>query len=115
MSETRPVVLLGGAIAIIAVFLARFRPALLLLTETARPALAAIAVVLAMLAVGTGSLIAAQRFFGREIEREIPLLDAFIVGFPTFGTLDRDRRLDRRRDACGDRGHHLRARRLRAC
>jgi len=87
MSEARPVVLLGGAIAITAVFLARFRPALLLLTETARPALAAVAVVLAMLAVGTGSLIAAQRLFGREIEREIPLLDAFIVGFPTFGTL----------------------------
>lgn len=87
MSEARPLVLLGGAIAITAVFLARFRPALLLLAETARPALAAMAVVLAMLAVGTGSLLAAQRFFGREIEREIPLLDAFIVGFPTFGTL----------------------------
>ena len=51
MSETRPVVLLGGAIAILAVFLSRFHPAWLLLTETAQPALVAVAVVLAMLAV----------------------------------------------------------------
>ncbi|HEY2324221.1 MAG TPA: hypothetical protein VGJ82_15285 [Thermoanaerobaculia bacterium] len=85
MGETRPVVLLGGAIAILAVFLSRFRPALLLLTETARPALVAMAVVLAMLASGVGALSVAQRFFA--IDREIPLLDAFIVGFPTFGTL----------------------------
>src|SRR5438045_3449916 len=85
MSETRPAVLLGGGVALIAVFLMRFRPALMLLTETAQPALAAAAIVLAMLAIGTGALRAVQRFFGRS--DEIPLLDAFVVGFPTFGTL----------------------------
>ncbi len=85
MGETRPVVLLGGAIAILALFLSRFRPAWLLLAETVPPALVAIVVVLAMLATGVGALRLAQRFFA--IDREIPLLDAFIIGFPTFGTL----------------------------
>jgi hypothetical protein len=85
MSETRPVVLLGGAIAILAVFLSRFQPAWLLLTETAQPALVAAAVVLAMLATGTAALTVARRVFPQD--REIPLLDAFIVGFPTFGTV----------------------------
>lgn len=85
MSETRPVVLLGGAIAILAVFLSRFQPAWLLLTETAQPALVAAAIVLAMLAIGMAALIIARRLFPHD--GEIPLLDAFIVGFPTFGTL----------------------------
>ncbi|HEX3108493.1 MAG TPA: hypothetical protein VHU41_05320 [Thermoanaerobaculia bacterium] len=85
MSETRPAVLLGGGIAILAIFLSRFRPAWLLLIETAQPALVAAAIVLAMLATGAGALWLAQRFF--RVEREVPLLDAVIVGFPTFGTL----------------------------
>ena len=80
MSETRPVVLLGGAIAILAVFVSRFQPAWLLLTETAQPALIAILVVLAMLAAGMGALRGARASSPR-------LLDAFIIGFPTFGTL----------------------------
>jgi hypothetical protein len=56
MGETRPVLLLGGAIAILAIFLSRFRPAWLLLSETAQPALIAAAIVLAMLATGVGAL-----------------------------------------------------------
>ena len=75
MSETRPVVLLGGAIAILAVFLSRFRPAWLLLTETAQPALVASAVVLAMLAIGMAALMLARRLF--QHNGEIPLLDGF--------------------------------------
>ena len=85
MGETRPVVLLGGAIAILAVFLSRFRPAWLLLTETAPPALVAAAIVLAMLAAGAGAIHVARALSPRS--GEIPLLDAFIIGFPTFGTL----------------------------
>ncbi|HEY2830640.1 MAG TPA: hypothetical protein VGJ88_11030, partial [Thermoanaerobaculia bacterium] len=74
MGETRPIVLLGGAIAILAIFLARFRPAWLLLTETAQPALVAVVIVLAMLAAGAGALLVAQRVFvwgsGRNSKRE---------------------------------------------
>ncbi len=85
MSDTRPVVLLGGAIAILAIFLSRFRPAWLLMTETVPPALVAALIVLAMLAAGAGALWLARRLFA--IDRPIPLLDAFIVGFPAYGTL----------------------------
>src|SRR5438270_3683225 len=85
MGETRPVVLLGGAVGMLAVFLSRFRPAWLLLTETAPPALVAAAIVLAMLAAGAGAIHVARALSPRS--GEIPLLDAFIIGFPTFGTL----------------------------
>ena len=92
MGETRPLVLLGGAIAILAIFLSRFQPAWLLLTETAQPVLVAAVVVLAMLATGFGALLLVGS--GRKLKvsaetfnfRPDPM-DAFIVGFPTFGTL----------------------------
>ncbi|HEY2092519.1 MAG TPA: hypothetical protein VGJ81_11560 [Thermoanaerobaculia bacterium] len=98
MGETRPVVLLGGAIAILAIFLSRFRPAWLLITETAQPALVAMVIVLAMLATGVGALFVATKVWGsgRNLKPEAGAsgfkfrpdpLDAFIVGFPTFGTL----------------------------
>lgn len=68
-------------------FLARFAPARLLLGETGGPLLAALAVVLACFAVGAGALSLVRRLLGGSTLERVPFLDAFVVGFPTFGTL----------------------------
>lgn len=77
--------------AVTAVFLTRFRPSLLLLTETLRPAAAALIVVLAAIGCGSAAIALSRKFFVTHIEAAIPtaapLSDALAIGYAVLGTI----------------------------
>src|SRR5438094_7526225 len=71
----------GGAAALTAVFVVRFVPARLLLIETARPAIAAVIVLLAAFAFGCLALRLSRA------RAHSPASDALLIGFATFGII----------------------------
>ena len=83
-------ILVTGGVA--AVFLARFAPARFILIETARPALAAIAILLACTGFGALATDASRRLFLRLSDEPddfeaLSLLDALLLGFAVLGTV----------------------------
>lgn len=80
---------LAGICVLLGVFLDRFRPARLLLSEIAAPAAAAGAVILASFAAGLLALFLARRLLARFLPGPAgdgtPLTDVLLIGFPMFG------------------------------
>ncbi|MGZ4778474.1 MAG: hypothetical protein ACXV5L_04710 [Thermoanaerobaculia bacterium] len=79
-------------VACLAVFLARFQPALRLLVETARPAAAAAVVIAACIGYGFVAIVAARRLFllithERDDFEAVSLVDALLIGFAALGTV----------------------------
>lgn len=79
--------LLGLGSLFASVFLFRFRPALLLITEIARPAAGAIILLLAALAAGQAAVSLARRIIGAEGPTPFSLPELLLVGYPLFGTV----------------------------
>jgi hypothetical protein len=80
-------ILLGGG-AFTMLFLHRFPSAdTLLLTELARPLAAALIVGLAVLAAGYCAIAVARKILGAMGGRDGSVVDALLIGYPTFGTV----------------------------
>lgn len=91
MTQQQRAVVAGTAAAVLllglaALFLGRFRPALLLFVTTSRAAVVAVGVVLASIAVGTFAIAIARRI-RRSDDQQPALADALLIGFVALGTL----------------------------
>lgn len=91
MTQQQRAVVAGSAAAVLllglaALFLGRFRPALLLFATTSRAAVIAVGVVLASIAAGTFAIAVTRRIWHSD-DQQPALADALLIGFVVLGTL----------------------------